>query len=329
MPPGVARSHDVGGRRARRIHTVALDVALVEAVEALRSRRLASLLLKGPALAEWLYPEPAERNYGDVYLMVDPGRFTEAERVLFDLGYRRSAASTAAHHEVWSRGRRVPVKIELHRTLFWVRCPPDQAWSLLSAGAEEMTVLGSAIPIMGIGGRLVTVVLHAAQHGRGFAQSLTDLDRALELASVDDWRGAVKLAHRLDADEAFGAGLRLRPAGAALADRFGLPPASSSELMLRLDTPRATAFGFERLSHSRGWAGALRLIARELVPPPEFVRVWQPLARRGRRGLVAAYLWRPLWLLWKAPTGFREWRRAVDGARAVGRREASQCGPGG
>jgi putative nucleotidyltransferase-like protein len=300
---------------------MALDVALVEAVEALRACGLACLLLKGPALAQWLYSEPEDRAYGDVDLMVDPGRFEEAERVLFGLGYRHSAASTAAHHEVWSRGRRVPIKIELHRTLFWVRCPPDRAWSLLTAGAEEMTVAGSAIPIMGMDGRLVTVVLHAAQHGPGFAQSLTDLDRALELASVEDWRGAVELAQGLDADEAFGAGLRLRPAGAALADRFHLPPASFSELMLRLDTPRETAFGFERLSQSRGWASALRLLARELVPPPEFVRVWQPVARRGRRGLVAAYLWRPLWLLWKAPTGFRAWRRAVSGARAAGRPE--------
>jgi hypothetical protein len=299
---------------------LALDMALVEAVDALRRRGLSCLLLKGPALAAWLYPEPAERVYGDVDLMVDPGRFMEAEKVLFDLGYRRSAAPTAPHHEVWLRGRGVPVKVELHRTLYWVRCPPDQAWSLLSAGPEQMTVAGRSVQIMGVGGRLVTVVLHAAQHGPGFSQSLTDLDRAIELASVQDWREAVKLARCLGAEEACGAGLRLRPAGAALADRFGLPTASSSELMLHIDTYTETALGFERLSHSRGWISALRLVARELFPPPELMRVWQPVARMGRGGLVIAYVWRPLWLLWKAPTGFRAWRRAVADVRAAGHR---------
>jgi hypothetical protein len=288
-----------------------LDLALAEAVEALHKAGLPCLLLKGPALAHWLYADPADRIYGDIDLMVDPSCLIDAECVLFELGYRRGYG--ASHLEVWSRGRRVPVTIELHRTLHWLRCPPSQAWSALSTGAQEMTVARTAIPIMGTPARLLTVALHAAQHGRRAARPLADLDRALALGSLEDWRAAAELARLLDVEEPFGAGLRLLSAGRPLADVLDLPSPSSRELLLLRETPPDTALGFEQLVKAGGWTGTIRFLAHELVPPPEFIRAWQPMARRGRRALVAAYLWRPLWLVWKAPAGYRAWRRALRG----------------
>jgi hypothetical protein len=54
----------------------------------------------------------------------------------------------------------------------------------------------------------------------------------------------------------------------------------------------------------------LRLLWAELLPSPAFMRLWSPLARRGKRGLLCAYLWRPLWLLWHLPAGLRDLARA-------------------
>jgi hypothetical protein len=42
--------------------------------------------------------------------------------------------------------------------------------------------------------------------------------------------------------------------------------------------------------------GKLRFVARHLVPPAGYMRVWLPIARRNRAGLALAYLYRPLWL---------------------------------
>jgi hypothetical protein len=54
----------------------------------------------------------------------------------------------------------------------------------------------------------------------------------------------------------------------------------------------------------------LRLVAGEIAPSPGFMRAWQPVARRGRTGMVAAYAWRPFWLMWKSPRGAAAWARA-------------------
>jgi hypothetical protein len=302
-------------RRANQVAMMALDLALAEAVRTLADRGLPCLLLKGPALAAWLYDDPADRLYGDVDLLVDPRRFEEAEQVLFDLGYRRDPVPAASHHTVWCRGRRIEVKIELHRTIHWLDCPDVLAWSLLRADPEEMMVAETPVRIMGVPGRLLTVVLHAAQHGRAFGHAVADLDRSLALASIEDWRAAAALARALGAIEPFSGGLRLRPGGTQVADRLGLPHPSSPELMLSLETPPATAFGFARLAAATGLRSALRVLLDEFVPSPDFVRAWQPMSRRGRRALLAVYLWRPAWLLWKAPAGFQAWRRAEARAR--------------
>jgi hypothetical protein len=54
----------------------------------------------------------------------------------------------------------------------------------------------------------------------------------------------------------------------------------------------------------------------KLVPPATFMRKWSRLARRGRIGLLLAYLWRPLWLVGRTPRAMAQWRQA---RRAAGR----------
>src|SRR5207248_10574335 len=74
-------------RKADAIVAFGLDVALAEVACALSRAGLRSLVLKGPAIASWLYDDPADRAYGDIDLLVDPARFAQAESVLGRLGF--------------------------------------------------------------------------------------------------------------------------------------------------------------------------------------------------------------------------------------------------
>jgi hypothetical protein len=57
------------------------------------------------------------------------------------------------------------------------------------------------------------------------------------------------------------------------------------------------------------------MLAREVVPTVKFMQWWSPLARRGRGGLLLAYLWRPLYLITRTPAAVRAVRHARKAAQ--------------
>src|SRR5262249_10236269 len=133
-----------------------------------------------------------------------------------------------------------------------------------------------------------------------------------------EWSAAASLARDLDATEAFAAGLRLTPTGRRLADELGLPVAASVDTLLRARSAVPPAEGMERLARTPGTAAKLRLLGREIVPSPEFIRAWWPPARRGRLWLAAGYARRPVWLAVKVVPATRAWRRARHDAERSG-----------
>ncbi len=135
---------------------------------------------------------------------------------------------------------------------------------------------------------------------------MTDLDRAIRLVPEEIWREAASVAEEIDAVGALAAGLTMLPPGEPLALRIGLAGRASPESTLRRTE---VAEGFARLSAADGAGARARLLARELCPSPAFLRWSTPLARRGRRGLAAAYVWRWMWLARRAPAGYRAFRR--------------------
>jgi hypothetical protein len=163
--------------------------------------------------------------------------------------------------------------------------------------------------------RAMHVGIHAGQHGPGFAGPMADLERALEQLPLEVWERATALARRLEAVPMFAAGLSLQPKGKLILDQLGVAEGKTVEVSLRASTPPDLSLGFHRLASRPGLRPKIAFAARKLVPPPAWMRSCVPVARRGRLGLLAAYLWRPIWLLQRAGPGFRAWRRA--------RREAS------
>ncbi|MDQ3090751.1 MAG: nucleotidyltransferase family protein [Actinomycetota bacterium] len=291
------------------VHTLLVDQVTAEVIAALRGRQVASILLKGPSIAAWLYADGTLRSYNDCDLLVAPEGLLAAQAVLDELGFRDTMIPLdhprLESHE-WVRGRD---RIDLHTTLIGIGALPRVVWGALSAMTLTQQVAGVEVQVLGPTALALHVVLHAAQHGREDPKPVEDLSRAIRAVPRDRWREVAALADRLQATDAFGVGLRLLPEGRALASWLELPPPRSADAFLRVDrVPLALAF--EHLATTAGARARASLVLRELFPTPAFIRWWSPLARRGPLGLAIAYCWRPVWLITQAGPGFLAWRRA-------------------
>lgn len=293
--------------------TMAIDAAAVDVTQQLRARGVRSIVLRGPAIGRRLYRD-RPRPYEDVDLLVSPGDSAVVETVLREGGFELT--SRDVHATPWIR-RSDGMNLDVHSTLIGIRAPAAAVWTELASGAEPLGLARGSVDVLGSPGLAFAIALHAAQHGVEGGKSREDLARALEQLSDRDWAGAAALADRLDARGAFATGLRLLPEGATLAESLKLPPAESRELALRAGSAPPTALGFWRLSETPGLGNKARLVAHELAPSPAFMRAMYSVARRGRLGLAASYVLRPLLLARQAGPGFLAWRRA---ARARGRR---------
>jgi hypothetical protein len=280
-----------------------LDAATARLVRALGAEGVPSVLLRGPALARWLYDDEMSRPYADVDLLVPDDHFLEAQRVLFGLDFTESVLEARfergrpAHAETWSR-RADGVGVDLHRTLIGIRASPAIFWATIASGAERMTVGGEAVSVPSTAARALLVALHAAQHGPGWDRPREDLSRALQRLPPDMWRQAAVLAEQLEATAAFAAGLRLLPTGESLAAILGLPIGHGVDRDLAGSESFHVAQGIKWMLETPGLARKGAFIAHKVAPPPATMRLRSSLARRGRVGLGVAYAWRFIRLSW-------------------------------
>ncbi len=292
---------------------LAVETATAEIVQALAEEHVCSIVLKGPLLTRWLYTDDAARSSTDVDLLVAPHDFERAEAVLSKLGFELLSLEGIPYDRPWNahewHGPR-GIGVDLHRELVGIRTAAEEVWQVLSAQTETVTAGGAKVKALAPGARAFHVALHAAQHGIHYEKALVDLERALETLPSTTWDQAAEVAARLNALPSFVAGLRLVPAGAALAAQLKLPKAISVEATLLVSSPPHTAGGFEWLERLPGSRAKSIFLVRKLFPPAAWLRSWSPLARRGSLGLAVAYVWRPIWLLVHAGPGLVAWRRA-------------------
>jgi hypothetical protein len=299
--------------------TLFVDAVTAEVHDALGRAGIPAILLKGPAVAEWLYRDRGEmRTYGDTDLLVRRADWEAAVDVLRELGFDDHHAPMAHprmesyHSHPWVRGE---ANVDLHATLEGLEADFEAVWAGLSADPGTLRIAGRDIAVLGPVQRAMMVVLHAAKHHRLERTPLRDLELALEQEPFERWREAGSLAERLDGTPAFASGLRLTPAGTEIARRLGVAQTSSLKTALR-ESEVPLAEGLGELARAPGLWAKLRLAARELVPTPAFMRWWSPLARRGRLGLALAYALRPLALLARLPrAAWAIWRAHRAGAR--------------
>lgn len=274
-------------------HTLAVDALAAELMGELERAGAGPILLKGASLADWLYVGEV-RRYGDCDILIDSDfrgvvsrLLTERGFVEFDLprarpGLRETAATA------WARAGAV---VDLHLSFWGIGVSTKEAWSILSAHTERAPVAQRSVAVLTRPGRLVLIALHAAHDGRKAARPMEDLERALRVASKTEWIEASRLAGTLEAKDAFAAGLRLAPQGAAKAVEFELPSRPTiAATLAAAGLPMSN--GYERLARAESRAELIRVVFGELVPSKGFMRWRYRMARRGHRGLLASYLLR-------------------------------------
>jgi hypothetical protein len=301
---------------ARRGRRMAIDAATAQLFETLAREGATARLLKGPSIARWLYDDPSEREYGDCDVLIAPDSLAAAERALETLGYQREYDDRTLpdwwreHASAWLR-HRDGVSVDLHRTLVGIGVSAAECWRLLSADPASLRVGDADVPTLGEPARALHVALHAAQHGGDWGHGLEDLQRALERGQDAVWRRAAELARRLHAEDALVAGLMLSESGRALIIRLALPSApAGTDARLRAMGAPSPAVTFETLVSAQGLRAQAAIAGRKLVPPPEFMRHWDPTAGRSGARLMWAYARRPAWVLRQLPAGLRARRRA-------------------
>ncbi len=287
-----------------------VDAVTVEVVTALRGAGVRPLLMKGPLLAE-LY-DGAARPYADTDLLVAPDAIPAAQLALGALGFFQAERDEDFPDPLAGHAWRRPGGgvVDLHRTLPLVAARPAEVWDAVSQGARAISLGGEEVEAVGAETTALLAALHPLHHRMEELKPVRDLEAAVAGLPEEAWLAAARLAARLGADQALAAGLRLVPEGRPLADRLGLPTDLTPQLALLAGGENPVALGIERLAGARGLRARARVLGRALWPRPTAMRAWYALARRGRSGLVAAYLLRPAWLVGQLPVALGVWREA-------------------
>ena len=272
------------------------------------------ILLKGPAIAQWLY-SAGVRPYGDIDLLLPSTELENAGQLLKSRGYERridlpveDRIDVDRPSYAFSWRHREGFLVELHRTLVGIRVPPREAWPILSRNPDRLVVGGASLSVLRLPARAMHLALHAAQHGPDVEKPLEDLRRGLTKEGIEVWREAHQIAIGLDAEEAFTSGLAVTPEGEEMLGQLGLSRAPSLDVELHATHARSSARSLEWFRRLPSGDKA-KWVARKIVPTPQFMRLWHPLARRNAAGLVLAYLWRPVWLAKELALGLRDRRR--------------------
>lgn len=288
---------------------------LARVLEALRAAGVESLLLKGAALVDTIYRNPALRPMVDVDLLVPRDRVAAALAALANCGYAPSRAEVAPgalvtyENEIALYGPTpLATPIELHWSLLdspYYQERLDMAWYWQSALPHE--VAGQATQVLGPVALLLHLAAHWTLHHPGdallwqhdiAAVIVTEgprldwselLAQAAEQALVLPLQAAVRAAHDewwVPIDAATLAAVK------ALVPSQAERRVQAQSLHPRQDVARRLAWDLQGLS---GWPARSRFLAQQLLPRPAYMQARYNVTRR--RGLPAAYLrrwWRGL-----------------------------------
>lgn len=304
--PAGARDRLIHGAAASRARHLVMTAELGRVLRRCRAEGLPVMVLKGPALAETVYPDPTLRPFSDLDLLVRPADRLRMDAVLRDLGHRRVADEHSWDFDIAYDGATlyeapVSVRVDLH-------------WSLLTEPrfvcnrAEQAAVWERAVPLtvagepaLGLGREDLVLYLatHLAVH-HALAGLLRYWDLALILEHSQgelDWDALLARAARWrvrralffvlrGVGSAFGSSVpppvlaALRPAGPRAALLAAMVRAGDRGRLERLEY-LVTLLLVDR---ARDLYGALR---QALWPPADWLRARYGLAAGSR---VALYL---------------------------------------
>jgi len=284
-------------RVAQRRH---VDRWTAEVVTAFGAKGIRPILLKGPAIARWLYSDTGARSYCDVDVLVSPAQLAAAEEVLLEIGFDEPVHPKwlLPHARAWVRAAD-GATVDLHRTLHAMEAiPPESVWAETTMGAESCVVGGVHVDIPGPVMRALHVVLHLSPGEDPESQASEDLRRAMARVDRPTWHAAADRARRLGVADDMGQLLRESVDGAVLADQLGLPSVGSLRSyavsgLERSDIP-VSGYWFWCLGSLPSFHAKARWIVERQFPSRRYMEERYRLARLGVAGLGAAYLVRLL-----------------------------------
>lgn len=274
--------------------TMAVDHVTEEVVGAFAQADVPSLLLKGPSIARWLYPNGG-RSYRDTDLLVRAEDFSRATGVLRTLGFGEPSHALVDHAHTYTReGGGYAQAVDLHRTLPYVAAPTPEVWRTLRHGHDTITLGAVEADVLGLPQRCLHIAMHALQHAFEARGPFEDLRRAIAAADLDDWTEAASVSRALGAEDALAAGLCLVPEGADLSARLGLTEQRRGIVRMAATVDEGLpAYQVQRFLDADTFGERVRLFVNPVALSPANLRQVSPLARRGRLGLGLAYVARP------------------------------------
>lgn len=259
---------------------------LVRVVDALAGAGITPVLLKGAALALTTTPDPAERPYGDIDLLIGRAEVDAAHAAMLALGYAlddrfESEAFYRRHHfHLIYRNPRLPwCCFELHWDVVTATMDTRFDAAAMVASARPAELDGRRVLVPAPDDFLLHLALHAAVNGFNYLGQIRDVHMLLE-----------RHAKELPAGPLWEKATRFRVATPlwavlALAPLFGPSPAAAALLAGRLARPQGP---LARLSP--GWAlGSRPPLIRALLRPESLLR---QRTRHSLAGSVAIALLR-------------------------------------
>ncbi len=269
-----------------RLRDARLREVLEEVLAALAAAGVVPVALKGPILADRIYPDPALRAATDLDLLVAADELERSAAALLGVGFRRGPPLVEEYqrrHLHHLQLLRTPgPDVELHFTpqsAFGARLP---AKAFLARALPHRTLRGTALRVLAPEDELIALAVHAAGHLLARGEWLLDLvllverHPDLDWRAVEDWSAAYgcrrALAHALGRVRELGAPV---PAGRLLALDAG---------RRRLSAGLARAWRASRGRRAAALQMAFQLVLSDApwrAPGVVLVEAWWVLRRRA------------------------------------------------
>jgi len=281
------------GAAAALAERLRVDGWAISVVSAFRELGIRVILLKGPAVARWLFSEdPWSRSYVDVDIFVAPADRQRADALLRGLGFtvRGNVLEVDENHARAFIRRADGASIDLHRTLHGMEgVPAELVWAMLTRDPGTTRIGSLQVEIPNAIVRTLNVALHLSPTDDPTSQPWADLQRAIDRIDLNSWRAAVGLARSLEIEDELAPRLRRLPDGAALADSLELTKEASERYSLSAAVAAGRAsesvYSVSYLLELTDWRARTRYVLVKLFPPSAYLRQRWPRASRGPLGL--------------------------------------------
>jgi Uncharacterised nucleotidyltransferase len=297
LPPAIREHARRRGVFERLGQTRLLD-ALDQALAALDGAGVPAVALKGPVLAERLYPDPTIRSSTDLDFLVSPQLLDRASEVLRAIGYETQMGplhryNRTHHHHVCLERPGWPM-VELHfraYTGFGIVVPAEP---FLSRASHYRTRRGSVAWVLSPEDEFLQLSLHAAGHRFARLSWLFELKLLLQSCPELDWDLVATRARALEivTPVSFACEMLRRRLAVAVPRRSDLAPprglrARAAEALLPGDASDAVRREWETLCGIAYWvilcdrpAASVQLASHALL------RIARRRAHRTFPGLV-------------------------------------------